>query len=168
MAIDLFVALLLTQAAPASAPDDDTARTELAELEAASHQSWLERDHDALRAVMAPEFHFVVMNGALETRAEILGEGMDVSARGPSPLSVRRVTVQPQQVMIRGTTATVISIMDIDASVRGRPLPPRMRVLSVFSREDDDNWMLLARSITPILQPVSRSAAMRIGANPHE
>ena len=168
MAIDLLLALLLTQATPVAVADQDAARTKLAKIEAASHQSWLERDLDALRRLMAPEFHFVVMNGELETRAQILGEGADVSVRRPSPLKVHRLAVEPQQVLIRGTTATVISIMEIDAAVRGRPLPPRMRVLSVFSREDNEDWKLVARSITPILQPGSQSAPTPPGANPQQ
>ena len=149
----IFAIFLLTHSTPAAAAPQPTAeREQLAAIEAASHQSWHRGDTEALAELMAPEFHFVVMNGALETRAEILGEGPFSENRRPSPLQVRNLHVDPEQVVIRGTTAAVISTLQIDATVRGRQLPSQMRILSVFTREDG-SWKLLARSITPMLGP---------------
>ena len=150
----IFAIFLLAQpGAVAVAPQPTAEREQLASIEAASHQSWHLGDTDALARLMAPEFHFVVMNGAIETRAEILGEGPHSAGRGPSALQVRNLHVEPDRVVIRGTTGTVISTLHIEATVRGRPLPPQMRVLSVYVREDG-GWKLLARSITPVLRPV--------------
>lgn len=149
----IFAIFLLAQPAPVAVASQQTAEHEqLAAIEAASHQSWHLGDTDALAQLMAPEFHFVVMNGAIETRAEILGEGPYSAGRTPSPLKVRDLHVEPDRVVIRGTTGAVISTLHIDATVRGRPLPSQMRILSVFVREDD-GWKLLARSITPLLRP---------------
>ena len=149
----IFAMFLLAQPGPvAAAPQQTAEREQLAAIEAASHQSWHLGDTDALARLMAPEFHFVVMNGAVETRAEILGEGPDSAGRTPSPLQVRSLRAEPDRVVIRGTTGAVISTLHLDATVRGRPLPPQMRVLSVFVREDGA-WKLLARSITPLLRP---------------
>ena len=148
-----FALFLLAQPAPvAVAPQPAAEREQLAAIEAASHQSWHRGDTEALARLMAPDFHFVVMNGAVETRAEILGEGPSAAGRAPSALQVRNLRVEPDRVVIRGTTAAVISTLHIDATARGRPLPPQMRVLSVFVREDGA-WKLLARSITPLLRP---------------
>ena len=117
-------------------------------LEVVSHQQWLARDVGALSRIMDDEFHFVVMNGAVEARADILG-ARETERAAPSPLVVRGITVHPEKTIVRADTGIVISTMHIDASVRGRPLPPRMRVLTVFTRSGGD-WTLLARSITPI------------------
>ncbi len=147
----IFAVSLVAQPAPATvAPPHVAEHAQLAAIEAASHQSWHRGDIAALAKLMAPEFHFVVMNGAVETRAEVLGEGPYSEPRGPSPLQVRSLHVEPEQVVIRGPTAAVISTLNIDATARGRQLPSHMRILSVFAREDG-SWKLFARSITPIL-----------------
>lgn len=145
----IFGALLLADPVPpAGSPFPTAEQEQLAAIETASHQDWHNGDTEALAALMAPEYHFVVMNGALEGRAEIVG-GAGASA-GRRPLQVRSLRVEPERVAIRGTTATVISELHVDASARGRQLPPRMRILSVFVREDS-GWKLFARSITPVL-----------------
>jgi ketosteroid isomerase-like protein len=154
IAFPMFLAISVLMQQTSGAPDRALAmeREQLAAIEAASHQSWHRGDTDALAELMAPEFHFVVMNGALETRAEILGEDIRPEDRVPSPLQVRNLRVEPERVLIRGATAAVISILHIDATARGRQVPPQMRILSVFTREGE-GWTLLARSITPMQQP---------------
>jgi ketosteroid isomerase-like protein len=134
---------LLAAAAPAAADD----RADLLAIEADSHRLWLRGDTAALAELMAEEYRFVVMNGAVERRAEIVGD-----ERRTRQISVRSLELEPGEVTIRGGTAAVISTMRLDGSVQGRPLPGRMRVLSVYTR-DGENWRLLARSITPILAP---------------
>jgi ketosteroid isomerase-like protein len=145
----IYAIFLFVQPAPAAA-QQNAEQQQLAAIEAQSHLSWHQGDIDALAQLMTPDFHFVVMNGAVETRAEVLGEGKHAGPRGPSPLQVRSLRVEPEQVVISGPTAAVISTLHIDATARGRQLAPRMRILSVFAREEDD-WKLFARSITPIL-----------------
>lgn len=135
---------LLAQPAAGSTADE----AHLSALEVQSHQDWLARDAGALAAIMHLDFRLVAMNGALETRPHVLGTG---ERQATSPLVVREVRVVPEQVIVQGDTAVVISVMDIDASVRDRALPPRMRVQSVFVR-GEGGWSLLARSITPIQQ----------------
>jgi uncharacterized protein DUF4440 len=130
-------------------PDVDDAN--LRALETASHQQWLERDIDALSQIMDDDFHLVVMNGAVESRVDVLGDEEAGRAPLPSPLVVRSISIDPEEVYVRTDTGIVISTMHIDASVRDRALPPQMRVMSVFSYNGED-WTLLARSITPIQQ----------------
>lgn len=133
----------------AAAQGADEAR--LSALEISSHQQWLARDRDALARLMDRDFHLVVMNGAVETRAQVLGETEAGQHAAPPALVVRALVVEPDDVVVKADTGIVVSTMRIDASVQDRPLPPRMRVLSVFARSGED-WVLLARSITPIRQ----------------
>jgi ketosteroid isomerase-like protein len=134
----------------AEGQSEEEIRSTLFALEAASHQQWLEGNVAALDALMAEEFHFVVMNGAVETKAEVVrwpytGEG---------PLQVQSLLVEPETFALRGNVAIVISLLHLDATARGQRVPPRMRILSIFTREEaEGSWQLTARSITPILAP---------------
>jgi hypothetical protein len=145
----VFAILLVALSAPAAA-QLSAEEEKLASIEAESHQNWHRGDTHALAELMAPQFRFVVMNGAVETRAEVLGARELSAPRAPSPLEVRSLRVEPEQVAIQGPTAAVISTLHIDAAARGRQLPPQMRILSVFVREGG-SWKLFARSVTPIL-----------------
>jgi ketosteroid isomerase-like protein len=137
----------------AGVPGDDD-RDALAALERASHQRWLEGDLAALDDLMADDFHFIAMNGALEPKSLILGTGEHAGPRGERVLRVERLEVETEEVYVRGNTAIVIALMYLDATVRGRPVPAQHRVLSVFMRDDaDGRWRLTARSATPILAP---------------
>jgi ketosteroid isomerase-like protein len=143
-----FLVLLSGWTAAAATPEE--IRNELIALEQESHQRWLEGDVPALGEIMADEFHFVAMNGALEPRAFILGG--DPETAGQRVLQVESLRVEPEEVLLRGDTAVVIALLHIEATVRGRPLPSPMRILSIFTRtEEDRDWRLTARSITPIL-----------------
>jgi hypothetical protein len=93
------------------------------------------------------------MNGAVETRAEVIGSDPSVP-RAPRVLQIRSLTVEPEQFYLRDGVAVVISLMHLDASIRGNTVPNRHRVLSIFTRgEGQDGWTLTARSITPLLMP---------------
>lgn len=146
----LAAAALFAGSATVAAQSADEIRSTLFEVEVESHQRWLDGDVAALDALMAEEFHFVVMNGAVESKAKVVGGPYT----GEGPLRVQSLRVQPETFAVRGNVATVISLMHIDATARGRPVPPRMRVLSIYTREEGQtNWKLTARSITPILAP---------------
>lgn len=128
-------------------------RTLLFALERESHQQWLESNLAALDELMAEEFHFVAMNGAVETKADVVGTAQG-TAPAARPLQVQRLHVEPEQFALRGNVAVVIGLLHLDATVRGRAVPPRMRVLSIFTRDEaGTEWKLTARSITPILAP---------------
>jgi hypothetical protein len=140
---------------PPESPSDT--RRVLMDLERDSHQRWLERDLSALDGLMAPEFHFVVMNGTLEPKELILGSGPSSDSPGTRALQVSSLSIEPEEVLLRGGTAVVIGRMSIDATVAGRALPNQMRVLSVFVRDEpQERWQLMARSITPIMVPPAR------------
>jgi len=125
-------------------------RSNLFAVEAESHQQWLEGNVAALDTLMAEEFHFVVMNGAVETKAEVVGWPYT----GEGPLRVQSLRVEPETFALRGNVAIVISVLHLNATARGQLLPPRMRILSVFTRDEGQaDWKLTARSITPILAP---------------
>jgi ketosteroid isomerase-like protein len=142
MRLWLLALALLCPSVPAAADEP----SDLLAIEAESHRQWLRGDRGALAELMADEFRFVVMNGAVERRSDIVA-----SAR-PRRIEVRGLDVEPGEAAIRGDTAAVISILRLDATAQGRALPERMRVLSVYTREAG-RWYLLARSITPILRP---------------
>jgi ketosteroid isomerase-like protein len=151
--IAVAAATLLAGAARAQAQTTEGIRTLLFGIEAESHQQWLQGDVAALGELMADEFHFVVMNGAVETRAEVVG----APYTGAGPLRVRSLHVEPETFALRGDVAIVISLLHIDASVREQRLAPRMRILSIFTRDESaPDWKLTARSITPILTPPGR------------
>lgn len=150
------VILLSVLPLPASSQEaSGEVRESLIATEKESHQQWLRADLAALDALMAAEFHFVVMNGALESKAEVVGSELaPKEILKNRPLQVASLRVEPEKVFVRGQTATVISLMYIEATVRDRPIPGRMRILSVYSRtQEEPEWRLTARSITPILTP---------------
>jgi hypothetical protein len=151
MIFDAFTGLaLLLGMQAANAENRLDSHAHLSALEVRSHQQWMEGELAELSRLMVPEFRLVVMNGNVERREDVVGTpGID---REPSPLSVRSLAVQPDDIIVRDDTAIVISTMNIDASVRGRPLNPLMRVLSVYTRREG-GWSLQARSITPVLRP---------------
>jgi ketosteroid isomerase-like protein len=143
-----------------SSESTESDRQALMALEPESHQRWLEGDVAALDALMWEEFHFIAMNGALETKNMFVGGGGEAAGHQPRVLQISELRVEPEEVLFRGETAVVISLLHIDATVRGRRLPDQMRILSVFTRaEEEPGWRLMARSITPILAPPPAAAA---------
>jgi ketosteroid isomerase-like protein len=148
---------LLACFSPAEGQSAQEIRSTLFALEVESHQQWLEGNVSALAELMAEEFHFVVMNGAVETRAEVVAWPYT----GEGPLRVRSLRVEPETFELRGNVAIVISLLHLDATARGQPVPPRMRILSIFTRDEGQTkWKLTARSITPIL-PLRPEGAAR-------
>jgi ketosteroid isomerase-like protein len=143
---------LLLASEPATWPSPEQA--ELAAIESESHALWRAGERDALAVLLTEEYLFVAMNGAVERREEIVGPR---TGGGPPALRINALSVQPDEVVVRGDTAIILSLLEIDATVRGRPLPPQMRILSAYVREDG-RWQLLARSITPILAPAAAEA----------
>jgi ketosteroid isomerase-like protein len=127
-------------------------REDLFAIERRSHQQWLHGDNAALRDLMADSFRFIAMNGAVETKEEVVGGGRDGSPPLQRPLQIASLQVEPETMTLHGDAAAVISLLTMDATVAGRPLPGQMRILSVFVRGDPGGrWRLVARSITPIL-----------------
>lgn len=151
MVVDaLFGFAILLGMQTAHVEDEVDIHAHLGSLEVRSHEQWMARDTAGLSRLMVPEFRLVVMNGAVERLEDVIGTpGVE---RGAPPLSVRSLAVQPDDVIVRDNTGIVVSTMTIDATVRGRPLNPHMRVLSVYTRRDN-GWRLQARSITPVLRP---------------
>lgn len=135
---------------PAAAQSTGETQEALFALEAKSHQQWLEGNVAALDELMADEFHLVVMNGAVEAKAHVVGSPYS----GKGALRIQSLQVEPETFVLRGDVAIVISVLHLDGTARGQRLAPRMRVLSVFTRDDGPaGWKLTARSITPILAP---------------
>ena len=140
-------------AGQSEAADD---RSALMKLERESHQWWFEQDAKALSKLMVDDYRFVAPNGTLETKAMILGTGQGPGGK-PRALQVESLRVEPEEVVLRGDTAIVVSIIHMKATVGGRPAPGRLRVLSMFARESaQQEWHLAARSTTPILSPPGR------------
>lgn len=79
---------------------------------------------------MAEEFHFVVMNGAVETKAKVVA----MPYRKEGALRVESLRVEPETFALRGNVAIVISVLHLDATVRGQRLAPRMRILSILPK----------------------------------
>ncbi len=128
----------------------DAERDALMDLERKSHHWWLDGDTEALNELMKDDYRFVAPNGAVETKAWVTGVDPD-SVR---MLQVESMTVSPQEVILGDNRAIVIAVIEMDATVSGRPAPRLLRVLSVFEREDADAaWRLAARSTTPVRTP---------------
>ena len=96
---------LLAAAAPAAADD----RADLLAIEAESHDQWLRGDTAALAELMAEEYRFVVMNGAVERRDQLVAHLVeaadpvvvaaeeanrygfdDIDGKRPKPLDLQR------------------------------------------------------------------------------
>ncbi|GAA4861055.1 nuclear transport factor 2 family protein [Luteimonas vadosa] len=160
-----FGTVILLSVLPLSASSQEAtgeSRERLIATERESHQQWLRADLAALDALMAPDFHFVVMNGAVESKADVVGSDLPPEdILRTRPLQVASLRVEPEKVFVRGETAIVISLLHIEATVRERPIPERMRILSVYSRtQEDPEWRLTARSITPIqVRPAGAKAS---------
>jgi ketosteroid isomerase-like protein len=136
--------------------DPAAVRDELMALERDSHQLWFKRDLTALDALMSEDFTFVVMNGAVETKDDVVPRDRTATTPRRGRLEVQSLDLKPERVTLRTNTAVVIGLLHIKATVAGRALPETMRVLSVFTKENDEaKWRLTARSITPILIPPS-------------
>ena len=134
--------------------DSTVVRDELMALERESHQLWFKRDLAALDALMSDDFTFVVMNGAVETKDDVVPRDRTQASPRRGRLEVQSLELKPERVTVRGNSAIVIGLLHIKATVAGRSLPDTMRVLSVFTKENDgEKWRLTARSITPILVP---------------
>ena len=146
---------LTAHVAHAQKDGDSTAvREELMRLERDSHQLWFKRDFAALDALMSEDFTFVVMNGAVETKTDVVPRDRTAAPTRRGALEVQSLELKPERVTLRGNSAIVFGLLHIKATVAGRALPDTMRVLSVFTRENvDAKWRLTARSITPILTP---------------
>jgi len=135
---------------------DSAVREELMVLERESHQLWFKRDVVALDALMSEDFTFVVMNGAVETKEDVVPRDRTGATPRRGRLEVQSLELEPERVTLRGNSAVVIGLLHIKATVAGRALPETMRVLSVFTRENaETKWRLTARSITPVLAPPS-------------
>jgi ketosteroid isomerase-like protein len=155
-----FCALLAMPASMAQAQqtlDSAAVREELMALERESHQLWFKRDLAALDALMSEDFTFIVMNGAVETKGDVVPREQTAATPRRGRLEVQSLDLEPERVTLRGNSAVVIGLLHIKATVAGRALPDTMRVLSVFTKEKHDaKWRLTARSITPVLAPPSQ------------
>ena len=140
----------------AEVSDEEPDRRNLAKLERESHQWWLSRDTGALDKLMVEQYRFVAPNGALETKARIIGADPSV----PRVLQIETLRMEPEEVIVRGNSAIVTGVIHMKATVGGRPAPGRLRVLSVFERGSaQQDWRLIARSTTPMLGPPDRIVA---------
>ena len=69
----VWVALVFLVSSPVAGQSTEEIQTLLFTIETESHQRWLAGDVAALDELMADEFHFVVMNGAVETKMKVIG-----------------------------------------------------------------------------------------------
>ncbi len=135
----------------AKADPADAERNALIALERESHRWWHERNTEALAGLFAEDYRFVAPNGAVEDKAFVLA--------GTDPAVVRMLQVEsmrmdPEEVILSGNRAIVLGVIEMKATVAGRPADGRLRVLSVFERSDADaEWRLVARSTTPVRTP---------------
>lgn len=157
-ALGLCAAAVFLDVQTALAQQQPAVQDQLLELEQSSHQSWLKGDREALDAIMAEQFLVVPPNGALESKAFVLGRGEPIEAGGPPPARPDRLEVEPDRIELHGNTAIVISRMRsfVGDRVRGEG----SRVLSVYQMSPDEKWQLIARSITPVLysSPAERAS----------
>jgi ketosteroid isomerase-like protein len=150
------ILIALPAVAHAQQNADSAVREELMVLERESHQLWFTRDLVALDAPMSEDFSFVVMNGVVETKADVVPRDRAAATPGRGRLEVQSLELKPERVTLRGNSAVVIGLLHIKATVAGRAVPETMRVLSVFTKENGETkWRLTARSITPVLAPPS-------------
>ena len=148
--VTLAAVVVFASVSQAEAQSADEIRSRLFAMETESHQQWLEGNVSALDELMAEEYHFVVMNGAVESKADVVRRPYT----GQGPLRIKKLSVEPGTFALRGNVAIVISLLHLEGTARGQALPPRMRILSIFTRDEGEpDWKLTARSITPILAP---------------
>ncbi len=134
----------------AKADPANAERSALIALERESHHWWLEGNTEALTELFAEDYRFVAPNGAVEDKAWVTGTDPD-SVR---MLQVESMRMEPEEVILSGNRAIVLGVIEMKATVAGRPAPERLRVLSVFERSDAEaDWRLAARSTTPVRRP---------------
>lgn len=134
----------------AAEDEADTERKALVDLERQSHQWWLDGDTEALAELMLGDYRFVAPNGVVETRDYVTG----VDPASERVLEVESLRMEPEEVMLRGNRAVVVGVIEMKATVFGRPAPGKLRVLSLFERASaESDWRLAARSTTPIRTP---------------
>ena len=143
-AAPIFAALLASTATAADLSPEETALA--ARVEAQMDAYVLRHEDASIREIAHPDYMLVLAPGVLESLAMIDGtaSNIDMERWDQTTLDVRVV----------GDTAVVTTRVDAEGTVRGKPFPSRLLMTHVFAREDEDaDWRLLQRTMTPILPP---------------
>ena len=96
-------------------------------------------NQDAIVEMALPETILVVPSG-IEVVDQVQGEGGMPKAQD--------LEVQNEHFLAKGDTAVLAGVLSLQGTMGDRPLPPRVRYLSVFI-DTGNGWRLLARSLIP-------------------
>lgn len=137
----LVVALLSPVPAAAQQPD----RAELLRLHQELIESvFLRSDTTLIAALALPNLIVIPPGGVVENRAQVI--------RGVPNVRVDSIHIEEVTVADHGTTAVVVArLRRASPPAAGIVGPGRSRMMSVFVY-DQEQWRLLARSITPCIE----------------
>lgn len=82
--------------------------------------------------------------GKLQSKKEVINE--------VNTIEVSKLKVVVNEFMLHDQTAIIVGTLVLKGSFQGKPLPKKIRYMSVFVKVDD-KWYLQARSLTPIKSP---------------
>lgn len=87
------------------------------------------------------DYRLITPAGKLQTKEEVMGEVND--------LQVSDLQVIASQMIMKKRMAILIGHLEIKGTFHGKPLPPKIRYMSVFVKKKKE-WRLQARSLTPV------------------
>jgi uncharacterized protein (TIGR02246 family) len=130
---------------------------EIEELQRAWMQAWLDRDMEACRSVLAPEFRLrSVATDSAVTREEWLEQA------GSGRIAGTAFEYEDMQVQVIGDTAITMSRTRQEAEIEGRDWSATLHVTDVWVRRDGA-WTVVARHASV---PVGRSGAQAAADQP--
>jgi hypothetical protein len=144
-------------AAPAALSEEARALAELNERVLRAYV--LDHDVRAYAELAHPAYKIVVAPGFVENREMVLSTA--------SNIALRRFDMRTLSVDIVGDTALIVTGVEAEGAVAGRPFPPRLTMMHVYVREGGA-WRLLGRSMTPVLvapEILDRANAAALGRN---
>ena len=104
----------------------------------------LHHDTELYAHTALDDYVLVASIGAIETREEVLATAGN--------LDIRALTVTNNEFRHHGTTAVLVGTLDMEGTILGHDVSGQRRYLSVFI-EQDGQWRLMARSLSPIVDP---------------
>jgi len=127
----------------ASRADDPSVTDQLLDMNRKLFESaMLDHDPTYLEANTTEDYLVIAPGGVVENREQVV-RGMQAFSE------VESVSVTDEKVAIHGSTAIVISRLEVKGEVR-IPIPPGpRRVMRVFSLDADGGWKAVSTSITP-------------------
>jgi hypothetical protein len=92
-----------------------------------------------------PEYLFLADIGLVETKEQVIAT--------VGNLKIEALSIVHEEFRLHGQTAVLMGRLEVEGEVLGIRLPPVMRYLSVFVLSKEQEWKVLAQSLTRVIDP---------------